>query len=49
MLGEPLGDYADDTYDAFWAFNRQGQICCNGAYLADFKLMPIVTELFDKE
>ena len=42
-------DVADDTYDAFWAFNRQGQICCNGAYLADFKLMPIEAELFDKE
>ena len=42
-------DDKDNDYDAFWSFNRQGQICCDGAFLADFKLMPIEDELFDKE
>ena len=41
-------DDTDHTYDAFWAFNQQGRICCDGAYLADFKLMPLEAGLFEK-
>ena len=34
-------DMLDDTYDAFWSFNKQGKIYCDGKFLADFRLMPI--------
>jgi len=34
-------DTQSDTYDAFWSFNKEGQIYCDGKFLADFRLMPI--------
>jgi hypothetical protein len=40
-------DDKDDTYDAFWSLNKQQKIYCSGEFLADFKLMPLESKLFD--
>jgi hypothetical protein len=34
-------DTSASAYDAFWALSKQQKMYCSGAYLTDFRLMPV--------
>tara|TARA_B100000579_G_scaffold233591_1_gene191487 strand:+ start:323 stop:1243 length:921 start_codon:yes stop_codon:yes gene_type:complete len=40
-------DDQENGYDAFWSFNKEGKIYCDGQFLADFRLMPIDERTFE--
>ena len=40
-------DDQENGYDAFWSFNKEGKIYCDGQFLADFRLMPIDENTFE--
>ncbi len=40
-------DSSDTQYDMFWTLNHKLEMYCMGEYLADFKLMPVDSALFE--
>ena len=42
-------DTSATTYDAFWSLSRQKKMYAGEEYLADFRLMPVDTALFEEK